>query len=87
MLDAIELDLELFDLLGSRLVGGEDWRGVEPLTLGARDLVGCGVLFALEMTVWPGQLALAITRTRKGSATSPAFRGYPTSRLVLLVAG
>ena len=48
LLDLFELGLELLDSLSPRLVGREECRGVLPLALGARDLVACGVLLALE---------------------------------------
>ena len=46
--DAIELDLHLLDLLRPLFVGFEDRPRVEPLTLGAGDLVTGGVLIALQ---------------------------------------
>ena len=48
LLDAIQLDLQLFDLLGAEFVRLEDRLGVESLALGARDLVAGRVLLALE---------------------------------------
>ena len=47
-LGAIELDLELLDLLGAQLARFEQVRDVFTLPLGARDLIARRVLLALE---------------------------------------
>jgi hypothetical protein len=48
LLDRVDLQLELPDLLRTRLVGGEDRRCIQPLPLGARDLVARRILLALQ---------------------------------------
>src|SRR6185503_17143591 len=52
-----QLRLELLDLLATGLVGGKDRRRIEPLLLGARDLLARRVLLALEVLDARNQLA------------------------------
>jgi hypothetical protein len=48
LLEQIELRLELFDLTGTLAICLLDFRGVVPLALRPRDLVGGGVLVAFQ---------------------------------------
>src|SRR5262245_56117301 len=48
MLDAVELSVELLDVLGARAVGFLHGRGVLAGALGARDLLGGRILLTLE---------------------------------------